>query len=261
MKAKHGRTHYIQCTTWRDKKQVCFLHSGEIGRSNGLSVLRHVKGKQMRVRINGPRAQAEYATYFNAVDCNDRDSADFSTTIRSNRYYLRIFCWILDRVVHTIYVVVCWCSEEHVTKRQWKRYKNHRQEGRRDFQIDLGLELLNTAISWDWTGDERPKWVRQGPLIPCGCEACYFCLNGYTNGIAHKGKRKDPVDINYKCGCRMRTTECTNERVNIKKGCKYCKMCYRINKEGTSDERKDACNVSRLGCPRSKRRDRCVSRF
>jgi len=38
--------------------------------------------------INGPRAQAEYVAHFNAIDCNDHDGADWSTTIRTAKYYL-----------------------------------------------------------------------------------------------------------------------------------------------------------------------------
>ena len=68
----------------------------QVGFSNGLSVKRHVKGKSTREVIEGPRAQRDYITFFNAVDRSDRDSADWSTSIRTNRYYIRILCWVLD---------------------------------------------------------------------------------------------------------------------------------------------------------------------
>jgi len=96
LKAPGGKVYYIQCTTWRDKKQVCFLSSNQVGFSNGLSVKRHVKGKSTREVIEGPRAQRDYITFFNAVDRSDRDSADWSTSIQTNRYYIRILCWVLD---------------------------------------------------------------------------------------------------------------------------------------------------------------------
>ena len=104
LKTTTGKSYYLQCTTWRDKKQVYFLHNIEVGYSDGLSVKRHVKGKKGRVEIDGPKAQLEYVKYFNAVDRNDRDSADYSTSIRTNRYYLCIMCLVLDRVVHTCFV-------------------------------------------------------------------------------------------------------------------------------------------------------------
>jgi hypothetical protein len=55
--------------------------------------------ERSRDTISAPRAQADYVANYNAVDRNDWDSADYSTTIRTNRYYLRIFCWALD-VIH-----------------------------------------------------------------------------------------------------------------------------------------------------------------
>ena len=74
-------------------------------------------------------------------------------------------------------------------------------------------------------------------------------MNGYTNDVTHEGKRKESVNINYKCGKRMQTTECTADCVDLNNGCRYCKMCYPKSKEGgkkKGDVR--ACNWSRLGC-------------
>ena len=81
------------------------MHNSKVGYSDGLSVKRHVKGKKGRVTIDGPKAQAEYVKYFNAVDRNDRDSADYLTSICTQRYYIYIMCWVLDRVVHTCFAV------------------------------------------------------------------------------------------------------------------------------------------------------------
>jgi len=97
----------IQCSTWRDKKQVMFIHTKCVGSSNGYTVQRHQKGSARRITIETPLVRNKYADHYNAVDKNDRDSTDYSTTIRTTRYYLRIFFWILDRVVYTCYVVVC----------------------------------------------------------------------------------------------------------------------------------------------------------
>ena len=42
---------------------------------------RSVKGKRQRDTLDGPHAQADYITYFNAVDRNDCDRDDYSTSI------------------------------------------------------------------------------------------------------------------------------------------------------------------------------------
>ena len=95
----HAKVLYIQCTSWKDSKQVMFVSTNRVGCSSGIVVKRHVKGQKLRNELDGCMAQQDYIQYFNAVDRNDRDSADYSTTIRTNRYYLRIFCWALDRAV------------------------------------------------------------------------------------------------------------------------------------------------------------------
>jgi hypothetical protein len=41
------KAYYMQCTTWKDKKQVMILATNPVGFSQGLTVQRHVKGKKM----------------------------------------------------------------------------------------------------------------------------------------------------------------------------------------------------------------------
>ena len=244
-----GRKEFcIQCTTWRDKKQVCFLSSNQVGFSEGLTVRRHVKGQQLRSVIAGPRAQRDYVTYFNAVDKSDRDSADWSTSIRTNRYYIRIFCWLLDRVVHTIYVVVVFCVRNGLGKGDWSRYTD-KNFGRPHFQVDLGLQLMNYGLGLDCKGGKRPDYMRASGFVPCDCKKCFFCLNGRTSGIRHA--RDETVTVEYKCGTRKRTKKCSRDRVDLQKGGSYCRMCFRAswNTEGTAAQRRRKCNSSRLGCP------------
>ena len=111
----------------------------------------------------------------NDEEGNDRDSADYSTTIRTNRYYLRIFCWALDRVIHAAYVVVCFLIKSDIGQKEWKRYLDG-HSGRHDFQIDLALSLMNYGIGLQWDGEsaERPNFMRQDPFVPCDCGKCFF---------------------------------------------------------------------------------------
>ena len=84
MKSPKGTVHYIQCNTWRDKKQVCFLSSNNV-----------IKGKSWTWY------QQESLFTEGLCDKNDRDSANWLTSMHQHQllYYLRIFCWVLDRVV------------------------------------------------------------------------------------------------------------------------------------------------------------------
>ena len=228
LKSPSGTTYYIQATTWRDKKQVCFISSSHAAFSNGLSVKRHVRGKRDREIIDGVRAQLEYTKWMNAVDRNDRDSADYSTSIRSNRYYLRIFCWALDRVVHCLYCVICWCATNGIGPKEWRRYLKSRN-GRREFQIDLAIDLINYAIALDWDGgDKRPSYIRSDSFIPCDCKKCIFCVDGHTGIIRGVDTKKPKSVFHYQCGGRLVSEGCTTQRVNLDIGNQYCRMCYRL---------------------------------
>jgi DNA polymerase III epsilon subunit-like protein len=56
--------------------------------------------QRTRDTIAAPRAQADYVANYNAVDRNDRDSADYSTTICTNRYYLKGRLYVSTSSVH-----------------------------------------------------------------------------------------------------------------------------------------------------------------
>jgi len=96
------------------------------------------------------------------VYCGNKDKKTYGTSVqvcdrlvkeaeltkshgRTNRYYLRIFCWALDRVIHAANVVVCFLIKSDIGQKQWKRYLDH-HSGRHDFQIDLALSVMNYGI-------------------------------------------------------------------------------------------------------------------
>ena len=113
--------------------------------------------------------QVEYAKWYNAVDPNDRDSADYSIMIRTMRYYIHIFCWVLDCVIHCEYQVVCFLATYGIENLQWKRYL--KQGRRQEFQIDLAIELMNHGLGLDWDDrDERPIYMGNRDFVPCDCK-------------------------------------------------------------------------------------------
>ena len=116
--------------------------------------------------------------------------------------------------------------------------------GRHDFQIDLGIALLNQGIRLDWDGDERPAYVQVGELVPCNCNTCHFCIDGYTSGIAYK--KRACVTVEYKCNTRMKTDKCSEKRVNLNNGCDYCNICYRMQDVGltvTEEKSMQKCTI------------------
>ena len=165
LQTKTGKIYYVQCTTWHDKKQICFLSSNRVGHSDGLKVERHAKGKKSCNTIDGTHAQKDNVTYVNAVVRNNQDSADYSTSIPTTHYYLRIFFWILDRAVHATYVVVCYLLYLPIGNK-WKKYHS-KNSGRHDFQIDLGIAILSYGISLESDGgSKRPDLMQQIDFFP-----------------------------------------------------------------------------------------------
>ena len=51
-------------------------------------------------QIAGTIAQKYYAAMMGTVDRSDQDGVNYSTKIITYRFYRRILCWLLDRVVH-----------------------------------------------------------------------------------------------------------------------------------------------------------------
>jgi hypothetical protein len=128
--------------------------------------------------------------------------------------------------IFTVYVVVCFLAKGGVGKKEWRRYDDKNQ-GQHDFQIDLGIALMNYGISTEWkdTTEARPNFIRQTAFLPCDCKKCFFCMNGFTNGIQHRPSKKAKVVVQYKCGTRVKTNQCTGEQVDLGLGCTYCRMC------------------------------------
>ena len=211
LKIPNGKVYYIQCRTWRDKKQVKFISNCEVGFSNSYSVKRHVRGKRYREIINGPRAQAEYIKFMNAVDKNNRYSANFSTSIWTNRYYIRIFYWGLYMVVHTEYFVVCFLARKYMGNPERKKYLK-RMSACHNFYIDLAIALLKYGIGLEWgvkDDSKRPDYMTREAFVPCACNFCLHCINVITSGIAHSGQNWKVAVVHYQCGKAFKTEECT----------------------------------------------------
>lgn len=223
VRTQSGEVFWIQVTTWRDKKQVMFVHTHKVGHSDDVKVKRHVKGKKGRIELQGTESQKDYSQYFNAVDRNDRDSAENSTSIRTSRWYLRLFFWLLDRCVHSVYLVATALQDEI---QEWKQYVS-KNGGRRKFQIALGMALMNRGIELDWPDvtdkSKRPPWIRPNP-VPCNCEECFFCKNGLTSGIFHD---RASVIMSSPGGSRKkRKIQCTSRRVQLNTTYgDYCRQC------------------------------------
>ena len=206
-----------------------------------------MKGIGQSLSLPCPPVQRAYSKNFNGVDMNDRDSATYSTSIRSNRWYLRVFFWVLDRVIFSCYIVACSLAKSGA-KAGWKKYLT-KHEGRFMFQCDLALSLLNHAIRTEWPAPfdekQRPKWMRRdGRYDPCDCNECFFCEEGFCFGISHGTKTAKPTVV-----------QCPQQRVAIRTGgSQECVVCLKnlraeYPNRNTLQLRQLGCRRDRKGCP------------
>lgn len=57
---------------------------------------------------------------------------------------------------------------------------SNKNGGRREFQIDLAIEIINFAIENEWKNinenNTKPRWMRKGrpTYLFCDCKRCFF---------------------------------------------------------------------------------------
>jgi hypothetical protein len=234
----------VQATSWKDRKQVGFLHNNLVQPTKDYFVKRYVKSQQKRQKISSHEIVSDYSKYMSGVDHKDRDTADWTVSLKSNRWYLRIFYWLIDGVLHAAYRIVVSVAKDDNHK--WHKYLS-KNGGRYKFQMDLGLALISYGIGMDWEEgfdeDKKPPYMRKSNYVPCGCKRCFFCKNGKTQGVDHKRAGRS----------LKQAKKCPEKRTSLVRKSRYCKSCYsKIREEkGTSigkAEIKKKCNYSSMGC-------------
>jgi hypothetical protein len=228
IEASNGDKCCLLATTWIDKKQIGFRNSGTIVDQKGYTTQRHVKGQRMRKEITCPQVQQEYAKYFNGVDKNDRDSSDYTVSLKTNRWYLRYYFYLIDHVIHSMYVIATNIAKQGL-RDGWKKYQN--KDGRYKFQIDMALALIDMGVKEDWKegydDENKPGWMRKHEAIPCGCNMCTFCK---------LGKTRPPVLAEEPTGVKKKKLrpECDDIPVKLNedaKSAEYCRVCfYRVGR-------------------------------
>ncbi|CAJ1954086.1 unnamed protein product [Cylindrotheca closterium] len=263
-KAAAGKVLYlVQATLWKDKKMVGFLHNHLVQSEQDHQVKRWDKESRTKKEIPAHPIVTDYNKYMGGVDAKDRDTADWSVSLKSNHWYYRIFYWIFDSVIHAMWVLVKTrlerMTKEDLNRSKWKSFAN-KDTGRFEFQMTLGILLMKRGLEWDWKGDfkdpkGRPEYCRKTQWIPCECPEngvqCFFCYYGHTNGIEHQkaGVRKRE----YKRNFEVRTHVC--DRVDLGRNPQYCNPCYHSLKKkylGMTSRKRylhPECKKTRLGCP------------
>ena len=88
-KAKHIYT--VQATIWKDRKMVGFLHNHMVKSSEEHKVRRWCGRSKRHKEIPAHEVVTDYNLYMGGVDAKDKDTADWSVSLKSLRFYLRFF--------------------------------------------------------------------------------------------------------------------------------------------------------------------------
>jgi len=209
------------------------------------SVLHYSPAHRYRIPIDAPAVIAEYTANMGGVDWKDRDSSDNSTSIRTTRYYLRIFFWILDSIIHAIYIIVCNYLESARKNFGWDQY-NSTNSGRKHFQIDLAIQLIDFGIRLDWPepfeNKNKPPWIRQENFLHCDCKVCFFCQTGQSHqDLPFHQKQKWQLQI-----------ACQGDCAKIREQPQECFVCvFHVCSEATGEAwsiARKKCKRTRLGC-------------
>jgi hypothetical protein len=174
----------VEATVWKDRKQVGILRNYKVSPRYEESVPRRVRGQSERALIAAHAAVVMYNDYMGAVDRNDRDTADWGITMRTARWYLHIFIWLLNGQLANMWYITCATVDADS--------KYLKQGGRYRWQLDLAQALIAYALDEAWGDTEvertsipRPWWTRQDSFVPCNCRTCWHCKQGLTKGVQH----------------------------------------------------------------------------
>ena len=171
------------------------------------------------------------------VDHKDRDTADWTTSVKSNRFHLRTIWWAVDGALHamntTIKFVFLAVPQNH---KAWEDCVKHRN-ARCLLQMDLSQELFGCALLLDWKDFPDPKgapeWSRKKDFLPCDCKTCFHCKHGLTHGIDHKKKgsiRRTPS---------TKAARCSMIRERVSSYSHKCSVCERRLKKEINDQNSD----------------------
>jgi hypothetical protein len=201
--------------------------------------------KKKRKPIASHAVVSDYSYHMNGMDHKDRDTADWTVSLKLNRFYLRIFYWLFDGVLYAMYSVIKVVASNK--SHPWHKYLS-KHLGRYKFQMDLAIDLISWGITMDWSDIEdinnKPVYMRKQDYVPCTCKVCFFCTNRLTHEIDHKkkGKRRS----------QSHRADCPIKRAKVTEDNRRCTLCYKnqraLNPTLATSEIRKLCKTSRLGC-------------
>jgi hypothetical protein len=126
----------------------------------GHTVEQWLPRKKKRKYISSHGVTMDYSYHMHGVDHKDRDTADCTVSLKSNRYYLQIFYWLFDGILHSMYSIIKVVASNKA--HPWHKYLS-KHLGYYKFQMDLANDLISWGISMDWSDvdniNTRPIYI------------------------------------------------------------------------------------------------------
>ena len=142
------KSYRATATLYRDKQMVGILASAHACFPDGkVKIMRRIAGSVEKTPQSSFFAHDFYVKYFGGVDMMDQAAiAKFMIVIKSARWYLREFFWMLDVLRWNMWVI----AQQHIASGKSTYYSQfmdgRRLGGHQNFVIQLGQDLIQRGI-------------------------------------------------------------------------------------------------------------------
>ena len=197
-----GRLRYIvQNTTWMDRQQVGVMHNIYVGPDGDEHTHRYDREQRKKVAVKTHPIIPIYIKYMRGVDMFDQGMNDYNVSLRSIRWYLRVFFYYVNAALGNMRIITRQVVEQSDAQRKearrqagidapapkrdpWYKYFSSTLGGFH-WMADMGHALIERACEMEgYDGSDeskRPSWMRQKNFVPCCCnKKCFFCKNHLT---------------------------------------------------------------------------------
>ena len=144
--------------SWQDKCLVTLLSTAANPWEPGVVVLRKLKGMRGQLVVPSSPIHTQYQEYMRGVDVSDQIRANYSSQLKSHKWWHKLFFFIVDQSMVNSYVVYCSQMEQ-----LGLRVRTHMQ-----FKIAVGKYLVSEWMQARSRPAQRPPpRRRRAPPVHC----------------------------------------------------------------------------------------------
>lgn len=165
--------------SWQDKCLVTLLSTAASPWEPGVSVLRRIPGMRGQLKVPSSPIHVQYQEYMRGVDVTDQIRSNYSSQLKSHKWWHKLFFFIIDQSMVNSYVVYCSQMES-----LGLRVRTHMQ-----FNIAVGKHLVADWLQRRPRAQARPPPRQRRPppvhshwqsslkrkCIECGALGRWYC--------------------------------------------------------------------------------------